>query len=161
MIFAGECRFCYSSFAQVHYCSDLQCLLGGTEIRDHPGVWVFERVEEQQIDQKFSWLTYNSANRLVSCPDPILSRGKGSSWWSLSTFLSQQSSFLNKLMVTSLWCSTISLTSEQYLYDVVLVYWFIQNQDCWLNTTRKALSHHQTLSLTRGLGMRLQINQTI
>ena len=41
------------------------------------------------------------------------------------------------------------------LDDMALFHWLVQNQECWLSTTKKLFNSHRTLFLVRGLGMRL------
>ena len=36
-----------------------------------------------------------------------------------------------------------------HLDDIALFHWLVQNQDCWLSTTKKLLNSHQTLFLVR------------
>ena len=46
------------------------------------------------------------------------------------------------------------------LDDVAQFQWIVQNQDCWLSTTKKLLNSHQTLFLVRGWGLGTRLCST-
>ena len=93
---------------------------------------------------------------VVSCPDPALSQGKGSGdYWAIS-WLCRLSSidFWMDVNYMLAWLKAISLAYvHAWMTWHYVFHWLVQNQDCWLSTTKKSLNSHQTLFLVRGRGL--------
>ena len=104
----------------------------------------------------------DAAWSIVSCPDPALSWGKRV-WWLLSSFLVvlTQQYWFEGMLITCL--HNVIPISLVYAHAWILFHWIVQNQVCWLSTTKKLLNSHQTLFLVRGrgLGMRLLDKQRL
>ena len=80
-------------------------------------------------------------------------------WWLLSDFLvvlTQQYWFWTNDYMLAL-CKAYFIGLCAHLDAMALFHWIVQNQDCWLSTTKKSINTYQTLFLVRGqgLGMRL------
>jgi len=58
------------------------------------------------------------------------------------------------------WCKAYFIGLCACLDDVALFHWLVQNQDCWLSTTKKSLNSHQTLFLMRGQSLGTRLTKT-
>ena len=73
--------------------------------------------------------------KLVLYPHPTSHEDKGVSDFLI--VLSQQYWFERTLRAW--WCRAYFIGLHACLYDMALFHWLVQNQDCWLSTTKKSL----------------------
>jgi len=82
--------------------------------------------------------------RPVSCPKPVLSRGKGSGdYWTISWLCQPSSIEFERTLIKCLHDVRLGLCA--CLDDVALFHWIAQNQDYWLSTRDRGRASFELL----------------